>query len=76
MHDGAGSLFVSDGTAVRRIVLATGQVTTVVGTPGQALVVLGPLPASLDRPSGLAVSADGALFIVEYTVGAVLVARF
>jgi sugar lactone lactonase YvrE len=54
--DGAGALFVADygNSTVRRIDLAAAQVTTIAGVPGQAAATLGPLPATLNFPEGLA----------------------
>jgi hypothetical protein len=65
--DGAGNLFVADGdnSAIRKIVIATGAVTTPVGVPGRAGVVLGPLPAGLHGPRGLAVGPAGSLFVTD-----------
>ncbi len=65
--DGAGNLFVADGgnSTIRKIVIATGVVTTPVGVPGRAGVALGPLPAELDGPRGLAVGPTGSLFITD-----------
>jgi hypothetical protein len=73
--NGEGNLFVADtgDATIREVVIVS---TTVVGVSGQSAVLPGPLPASLDRPAGLAVGSDGALYIVESAVGAVLVARF
>jgi sugar lactone lactonase YvrE len=76
--DGAGNLYVADsfnGT-VRRIVLATGQVTTEVGRASQYGVVLGPLAsARLNGPEGLAAGPAGSLFITDIDENVVLVAR-
>ena len=50
--DGAGDVFVTDSfnDAVRRVDLATGEVTTVAGTSDAAGVKLGPLPLSSRSP--------------------------
>jgi len=73
--DGAGCLYVIDaGNLVRKIELATGAVTTVVGVPGQFRGVLtGSLPARLNSPAGLAVLPGGLAILDE---GAVLTAGF
>ena len=42
------------GNTVRRIVLASSSVTTVVGVPGQAGDKLSALPASVNQPVALA----------------------
>jgi hypothetical protein len=78
VSDGAGNLFVADrgNHAIRKVAIATGAVTTVVGTPGRRGVALGPLPAGLSYPVGLALGPLGELFIVDRGEHAVLVARF
>ncbi len=65
--DGAGNLFVADtgNSTIRKIVVATGVVTTPVGSPGHGGVALGPLPAGLTNPVGLAVGPAGSLFITD-----------
>ena len=61
---------------IRKIVLATGAVTTVLGVSGQAGVVLGPTPAGLNGPVGLAIGPGGAeLFVSESSENVILVAR-
>jgi sugar lactone lactonase YvrE len=74
--DGKGNLFVLDQATIRKIVIATKAVSTVVGRPGQQGVVLGPLPAGLNSPGGIAVGPSGELFITDSVEPAVLVARF
>jgi sugar lactone lactonase YvrE len=73
--DGAGSLFVADSynAAIRKIDVTTGGVTTLVGAPGRAAVVLGPLPAGLNTPSDVAVGPGGALLVTDED--AILVVR-
>ncbi len=62
-----GSLYVADygNHTIRKVVVATGQVTTVVGRPDRAGVVLGPLPAVLNMPIGVAFAADGEMLITD-----------
>ena len=74
--DGAGNLFIADtgNNTIRKVVVATGVVTTVVGSPGNAGVILGPLPAGLTSPRGLAFGPAGDLYITDEN--AVLVAQF
>ena len=74
--DRSGYLFVADTNnhAVRKIALATGTVTTVVGSPDRWGAIPGPLPASLSFPSSLALGPDGQLFIADEN--AVLIAHF
>ena len=54
--DGAGNLFVVDeyNHTIRKVVVATGVVTTVVGSPGRVGVTFEPLPAGLNLRQGLA----------------------
>lgn len=61
--------------AVRRVSIATGEMSTWVGTLGQRGVRLGPLPASLNRPLDLFALPGGGVAIVDTNENAVLVAR-
>jgi sugar lactone lactonase YvrE len=74
--DGAGNLYVSDppNHAIRKVATATGTVTTVVGSPEVAAVVLGPLPARLNGPAGLAYVPGVGLFIADAQENAILLA--
>ena len=63
--DGAGNLYIAVGDLVRKLVPATGEMTTVVGALGHTGVVPGPLPASLSRPMGLAALPGGRLLIAS-----------
>jgi sugar lactone lactonase YvrE len=75
--DGAGHLLVADAGnhAIRRIDLATGTVTTPIGTPDRAGVKVGVLPGSLNRPMGVAIMPDGQIAIAESTENVILLAR-
>jgi sugar lactone lactonase YvrE len=73
--DGVGNLYVADGNTVRKIVIASATVSTVIGSPGRFGVSLGALPASLSLPHGIAVLPTGELAIVDYQEGAVLIGR-
>jgi hypothetical protein len=73
--DGAGNLYVADGNTIRKIVIATGAVSTVIGAPGKIGVSLGPLPASLSSARNVVVLPTGELAIVDYTENAVLIGR-
>ncbi|MBN2574540.1 MAG: hypothetical protein JXP73_08230, partial [Deltaproteobacteria bacterium] len=63
--DGEGNFFVADADncSIRKLAAATGAVTTVVGAPGECGIRLGPLPAQLGHPRGLAFLPPGNLFI-------------
>ena len=68
--DGAGSLYVADmgnGT-VRRVQLANGSVTTLVGVAGQKGVKLGQPPAGLNQPRALTALATGEVIILDENV--------
>jgi DNA-binding beta-propeller fold protein YncE len=72
------NLFVADGSnhAVRKIALGTRVVSTVVGTLARPGLRLGPLPAGLSGPTGLALDSTGQLFITIAEENAILAARF
>ena len=74
--DGAGNLFVADtqGHTVRKVVLSSLAVSTVVGNPTQFGVHLGVLPARLTLPQSLAALPTGALVIADEA--ALLLATF
>jgi len=77
--DGVGHLYVADSVnaAVRKVDLATGTVTTLVGVLGQRGERLGPLPGGLSRPYGIAMAPSGAgVFIVDWGENAILAAGF
>lgn len=68
VSDGAGSLYVADtgNHTIRKLVLATGQVTTVAGSPGMAGEVDGiGAAARLTNPGHLALDGAGNLYIAE-----------
>jgi sugar lactone lactonase YvrE len=73
--DGAGNLLVADpgNHAVRKIAIASGLVTTLVGSPQRGALAPGPLPAALNSPTGVAMGPLGSLFITDE--GAVLAVR-
>lgn len=64
--DTSGNLFVSDYTnsTVRKIVLSTATVSTVVGAAGNSSTTLGPLPGTIANPYGLSVIGANQLAIV------------
>jgi sugar lactone lactonase YvrE len=76
--DGAGNLYAADlaGPTIRKVVTATGAVTTVIGVPGRLGAKEGPLPAALNQPIGLAFLYTGDLAIVDAAENAVLIAGF
>lgn len=59
-----GSVYVADGTTIRKLT-PWGDVSTFVGVSGQSTLALGPLPASLEAPSGVAITPAGNLAITE-----------
>jgi sugar lactone lactonase YvrE len=73
--DGVGNLFVADFSnhAIRRVVIATGAVTTLVGSRLRGAIKLGSLPGGLMGPVGLALGPSGEIFITDSR--AVLVVR-
>jgi sugar lactone lactonase YvrE len=75
--DRSGHLFVVDqlDSTVREVDLATGIVTTLIGSPGEAGVILGPLPARINHPTGIAISSAGDLVISDSAENAMLVVR-
>ncbi len=71
--DGDGNLFISSDNRVRRVDAATGIITTVAGS-GSVLGIGDDGPAtaaSLPEPRGIAVDADGNLYIATYSNGRV-----
>ncbi len=75
--DGSGNLLVADtlNHTIRKIVLATAAVSTVVGTGGVASIELGPTPGILNTPSGIAAGAGGALYISSAHENAIVVVK-
>ncbi len=66
--DGAGNLYIADvdNNTIRKIVIATGQVTTIAGTPAMAGNVDGVGAAALfNKPKGMAADGAGHLYIVD-----------
>jgi hypothetical protein len=78
VSDGKGNLFIADhdNHTIRKIVVTTQAVTTLVGAANRRGVSLGPLPASLACPSGLALTQAGALLIADACENAILAAGF
>ena len=75
--DTKGNLYVADtgNSTIRKIALATGRVTTVVGVAGQGGVKLGPAPARLNQPTAVAVASTGELIVVDGNENVVLSIR-
>ena len=67
VYDGKGSLYVADSQngAIRKIDVATANVTTFAGLLGQKGLQPGPLPARLNAPRGLALLPDGGLVVTD-----------
>jgi hypothetical protein len=76
--DRAGNLFVADyySYAIRKIVIATQEVTTVVGSPRRMGVLPGSLPAGLSCPAELTIVPSGELLIADECENAILAAWF
>jgi hypothetical protein len=68
--DGAGYLYVVDtgNSTIRRVQLASGSVTTVIGVAGQRGVRTGQLPAGLNQPRAATLLATGELIILDENV--------
>jgi len=65
-YDGNGNLFVSDNEAIRKIVIATGEVTTFAGsTTGGASVDGIGSAAEFYNPQGLACDGNGNLYVAD-----------
>lgn len=75
--DGKGHLYVADtgNATIRKIDLATKTVTTFLGQPGKSIVQLGFAPAGLSRPTGIALTPEGDLLVVDSAENAVLIVR-
>ncbi|HEX6837269.1 MAG TPA: hypothetical protein VF334_11885, partial [Polyangia bacterium] len=75
--DGAGNLLVADtrNHTIRKVSMATGAVTTWAGNPSVGAVQLGALPAALNTPTGVAVAADGAVYLATAHENAILVIK-
>lgn len=78
--DGTGNLYVSDmnNSTIRKVVLATGEVTTLAGTPGASGSTDGiGAAARFNRPSGMAMDRAGNLYVADtsnHTIRKVMVA--
>ena len=75
--DGMGNLLVADtrNHTLRKVALATGAVSTLAGTAGVGGVQLGALPSTLNTPTGLAIGADGAVYLATAHENAILVIK-
>jgi hypothetical protein len=66
--DGAGNLYIADGgnNTIRKVVVATGEVTTIAGTPGPGSTLDGVgAAARFDRPQGVTGDGAGHLFVTD-----------
>jgi sugar lactone lactonase YvrE len=64
--DAAGNLYVTDqGNSLLRRITPVGVVSTLAGRRGKIGVVPGALPATLHEPAGIAVGAQGELYITD-----------
>jgi NHL repeat len=69
VKDGAGNLYVADSGnhTIRKVVLATGAVSTVAGTPGTSGSVDGVgAAAQFNDPTGVALDGAGSLLIADF----------
>jgi len=75
--DGAGNLYVTESGnhTIRKIVLATGTVSTLAGVAGRSRVQLGPLPAGHNLPGGIAVTPHGDVASTSSNENAALIIR-
>jgi sugar lactone lactonase YvrE len=67
--DGDGNLFVADTASftIRRVVVATGTVTTLAGSPGVSGFATGRgSDATFQNPTGLALDGAGGLYVVDW----------
>ncbi len=73
-YDGAAHLFVADtgNHEVRVVDVATAAVSTLAGVPSRDWAVPGPLPASLEAPSGLVFAPGVGLFVSDAAAGVIL----
>jgi len=64
--DGAGNLYVADtnNQTIRKVVIASGAVSTFAGVAGIARVWPGPLPAELSFPAAVAVTASSDVVVL------------
>jgi len=60
------NLYVSDikNTAIRKVTVGGGVVTTVAGSVGKAVVAPGALPGSINEPGAITVAPSGDVFVV------------
>jgi hypothetical protein len=64
--DGAGHLFVADGLTIRKVVIATGEITTLAGSPGQTGNTDGTgTAARFEWLDGMASDGAGNLFVAD-----------
>ena len=72
-----GFLLVADRSnrVVRRIDVATGEVTTLIGGRGEQAVTPGPLPARINLIGGIAVRYGGEIVVTDEEENVVLVVR-
>jgi len=65
--DNAGNLFIIDNRNLRKVVLASGMVSTVVATPANS----NGLTNTFVLPDNLAADANGNVFVTDYLIGVV-----
>jgi hypothetical protein len=75
VYDGSGNLFVADYNdhTIRKVVAATGEVTTAIGKSGEIGIRIGSLNfARLNKPYGLAFISPGVFAISDIGENAIL----
>lgn len=66
MADNGGNLYIADGTTIRKMVLATGVVTTIAGTGGMSGSIDGTgAAARFSNPKGIVADSGGNLYVAD-----------
>jgi hypothetical protein len=67
-----GGAFAAAPGLLRRVDIATRTVSTLAGTAGQSGVATGPLPSTLNCPTGLALTPSGDTLVSDVCDGVVV----
>jgi hypothetical protein len=76
MHASAGRLWMTDSASLRWLDLATLEVGTLAGDGQRAVIAAGPLPSTLNSPTGIAVLSSGDLVVGDAYEPALTRVRF